>query len=265
MIKIYCLYDPNECKVRYVGRTSKKVLEHRLIEHISKSKYFEKYYEGKRIPHKVNWIKKILSEGREPKIKLLTEIEGWSESHQFERQLIKKWKDVRNLVNLEDRGEGNINRIVTEDDKLRISNSLKEYYKTNKNAVSKTVYVYNLEGEYLTSFESSRKCSLFYKIPPNKVTMSCNKSIPKYKDWMFSYINYENLQPYIKTKRIQGLPRINRRKHYKVENLLTNEIYMLKGLQEIQDLIGINKGSISKFIKLYGGMYKKMYKISGPE
>jgi len=265
MIKIYCLYDPNECKVRYVGRTSKKVLEHRLIEHISKAKYFEKYYEGKRIPHRVNWIKKILSEGREPKIKLLAKIEGWSESHQFERQLIKKWKDVRNLVNLEDRGEGNKNRIVTSEDKTKISNSLKEYYKTNKNAKSKTVYVYNLNGEYLKSFESGIKCSKFYKIPQTKVARNCNKYILKYKDWIFSYIKYESLQPYVKQKRIQDLPRLNRRKHYKVENLLTNKIHMLKGLQEIQDLIGINKGNISKFIKLYGGIYKKMYKISGPE
>jgi len=265
MIKIYCLYDPNECKVRYIGRTSKKVLEHRLIEHISKAKYFEKYHEGKRLPHRINWIKKILSEGREPKIKLLKEIEGWSESHQFERELINKWKDVRNLVNLEDRGEGSKNRIVPEDDKLKISNSLKEYYKTNKNAVSKTVYVYNLKGEYLTFFESSRKCSFFYKIPPNKITMCCNKSIPKYKDWMFSYIKHENLQPYIKTKRIQGLPRINRRKHYKVENLLSGEIYLLKGRKEVQDLIGMKQNNISYYIKLYKGIYKNKFKISGPE
>ena len=47
-IKIYCLYDPISCKIRYIGRTSKKILEHRLIEHISKAKYFERYYPGKR-------------------------------------------------------------------------------------------------------------------------------------------------------------------------------------------------------------------------
>lgn len=264
MIKIYCLYDPIECKVKYVGRTSKKVLEHRLREHISKAKYFEKYNEGKRLPHRVNWIKKILSEGREPKIKLLTEVEGWSESHQFERELIKKWKEVRDLVNLEDRGEGGINRIVTNEDKIKISNSLKEYYKTSVNATSKTVYVYNLNGEYLKSFESARKCSIFYKIPHNKVTMNCNSIIFKYKDWMFSYIKHDSLPIYVKQKRLPNIPRLNRRKLYKVENLITDEIHMLNGIQEIQDLIGINKGNISKYIKLYKGIYKGKYKISGP-
>lgn len=265
MIKIYCLYDPNECKVRYVGRTSKKVLEHRLIEHISKAKYFEKYCKGKRLPHRVNWIKKILSEGREPKIKLLTEVEGWYESHQFERELIKKWKEVRDLVNLEDRGEGGINRIVTIEDKIKISNSLKEYYKTSINAKSKTVYVYNLKGEYLKSFESGIKCSKFYKIPQTKVAMNCNNRILKYKDWIFSYEKHDYLPVYIKKKQLPNLPRLNRRKLYKVENLITNEIHLLNGIQEIQDLIGINKGNIPKYMKLYNGVYKKKFKISGPE
>lgn len=264
MIKIHCLYDPIECKVRYVGRTSKKVLEHRLIEHISKAKYFEKYHEGKRLPHRVNWIKKILSEGREPKIKLLKEVEGWSESHQFERELIKKWKEVRDLVNLEDRGEGGVNRIVTDEDKIRISNSLKEYYKSNVNAKSKTVHVYNLNGEYQRSFESGIKCSKFYKIPQTKVAMNCNKHILKYKDWMFSYEKHDYLPAYIKKKQLPNLSRLNRRKLYKVENLITNEIHMLNGIQEVQDLTGINKGNIPKYIKLYNGVYKGKYKISGP-
>lgn len=264
MIKIYCLYDPVECKVRYIGRTSKKVLTHRLIEHITKAKYFEKYYEGKRLPYRVNWIKKILSEEREPKIKLLTEIEGWSESHQFERELIKKWKEVRDLVNLEDRGEGNKNRIVTDEDKKNISNSLKEYYKTSVNAKSKTVYVYNLKGEYLRSFESGIKCSKFYKIPQTKVAMNCNKHILKYKNWIFSYEKYDKVPAYVKAKRISNLPRLNRRKLYTVENLLTDEFHMLTGTNEVCELIGINVTNIQKYIKLYNGIYKKKFKISGP-
>ncbi len=94
-VKIYCLYDPLECKIRYIGRTKKKVLEHRLLEHISKSKYFERYYPGKRKTYKVNWINKLLNEGREPKIKYLTSIEGWSESHKFERNLINLWSATK--------------------------------------------------------------------------------------------------------------------------------------------------------------------------
>lgn len=263
MIKIYCLYDPKECKIRYVGRTSKKVLEHRLIEHISKAKYFERYHKGKRLPHRVNWIKKILSEGREPKIKLLTEVEGWSQSHQFERQLINKWKKVRNLVNLEDRGEGGKNRIVTTEDKIKISNSLKEYYKHNINSRSKKVYVYDLEGNYLRFFKSVTECSKFYKIPQSKIGMNCRKEILKYKNWIFSYDKNDKVLSYVKPKRIEKNPRKSR-KTYKVEDLLTGKTHTLKGLKEIETLIGINKSNVPKYLKLYKGIYKKRFRILGP-
>lgn len=256
MIKIYCLYDPLECKVRYVGRTSKKVLEHRLIEHITKAKYFEKYYENKRFPHRVNWIKKLLKEGRKPKIKLLCEIEDWKESHKFERLLISKWKNRRNLVNLEDRGEGGKNRIVTLEDRIKISNSLKEYYKTGINGKSKTVYVFNLEGIYLTSYQSTIKCSNSLKIPNSKVIACCNKKISKYKNWIFSY--NQQAEPYKKKKKKSG-PVIKRRNKYNITDLQSNESFIFLGIEEASSFLKINKGNFPKFLKK--GIYKKRYKI----
>ena len=71
LVKIYCLYDPISCKIRYIGRTTKKILENRLIEHISKSKYFNKYFPSKNFPHKVNWINSLLKQGIKPGIKYL--------------------------------------------------------------------------------------------------------------------------------------------------------------------------------------------------
>lgn len=259
MIKIYCLYDPLECKVRYIGRTSKKVLTHRLIEHITKARYFEKYYENKRLPYKVNWIKKLLNEGREPKIKLFCEVEGWKESHNFERYLINKWKDKRNLVNLEDRGEGGKNRIVTAEDKIKISNSLKEYYKTAINGRSKTVYVFNLEGNYLKKYLSTKKCSNDLKIPNSKVVSCCNKKISKYKDWIFSYD--QQVDPYQKKKR-QFKPVIKRRKKYLITDLESNQSFGFLGMERASSFLKINKGNFPKFLKK--GIYKKRYKITGP-
>ena len=95
-VTIYCLYDPIDCKIRYIGRT-RKPLEIRLIEHVSKSKYYNTYFPNKKPPYKVNWIKSLLNQGREPKIKKLTEIEGWRESHVFEKKLIGKYKNKFNL------------------------------------------------------------------------------------------------------------------------------------------------------------------------
>jgi hypothetical protein len=161
-VKIYCLYDPISCKIRYIGRTSKKILEHRLIEHISKSKYFERYYPEKKLPHRVNWIKSLLTQGYEPKIKLLKIVNGWQESHQEERRLINKYKDKFDLVNLEDRGEGNVNKIVTQEQKEKISKTLKQYYiqggqKTN---CSRT-YVYNIEGVFLKEFDTRTEAAKY--------------------------------------------------------------------------------------------------------
>jgi hypothetical protein len=256
MIKVYCLYDPLECKVRYVGRTSKKVLEHRLIEHITKAKYFEKYYEGKRLPYRINWIKKLLKEGREPKIKLLTKVEGWKESHNFERALINKWKNKRNLVNLEDRGEGGKNRIVTSEDKLKISNSLKNYYKTNLNGRAKTVHVFNLDGKYLKSYVSTVLCSNDLNIPNSKVIACCNNVISRYKNWIFSYNN--KVAPYIKKKRKIGSV-LKRRKNYLVTDLETSEIFKFKGTESVCLFLNIDKGNFPKYLKR--GICKKKYKI----
>lgn len=257
MIKIYCLYDPLECKIRYIGRTSKNVLQHRLIEHITKAKYFEKYYEGKRFPHRINWIKKLLKEGREPRIKLLTKIEGWKESHNFERFLINKWKDKRNLVNLEDRGEGGKNRIVTIEDRIKISNSLKEYYKTNLNGKAKSVKMFDLEGVYIRTYLSTILCSRDLKIPNSKVIACCNKKIGRYKNWIFSY--NQQVEPYEKRKRKTG-PVLKRRKTYLITNIETNESLIFKGAVDTCLFLGIkSRPNLSKYIK--SGIYKKKFKI----
>lgn len=256
MIKIYCLYDPLECKIRYIGRTSKKVLKHRLIEHITKAKYFESYYKEKRFPHRVNWIKKVLNEGREPKIKLLCEIEGWKESHIFERALINKYKDKFNLTNLEDRGEGGKNRIVSEEDKLKISKSLKEYYKSGKNGKSKTVYVFNLDGKYLKSYLSTRKCSNDLKIPNSKVIACCNKKISKYKNWIFSYDT--QVKTYEKKKR-EYKPVLKRRKKYLIQDIELNKSFEFLGTESAASFLNIHRCNFLKYVNR--GIYKKKYKI----
>ena len=51
-IKIYCLYEPNTCKIRYIGRT-KNSLKERLNLHLTKARnnYSNSYKE--------NWIRKL--------------------------------------------------------------------------------------------------------------------------------------------------------------------------------------------------------------
>lgn len=257
-VKIYCLYDAIECKIRYIGRTSKKVLEHRLIEHITKAKYHEKYKPGKKISHKDSWIRRLLKQNQEPKIKFLIEIEGWKESHQFERGLIKKYKDKFDLTNHDDRGEGSKNHNISEEDKINISNSLKKYFSNNKNVTSKETYGYDLQGNFVKKWESCRKAALELKYPTSKVNMVCLGQIPKYKNYIFSYF-CKNPQPYIrKRKKVEN---VKQRVYFRITDLLTNEEFIIHGASTVAELCEISVQNIYTFIRLYKGIYKKKWKF----
>jgi hypothetical protein len=161
-VNIYCLYDPTDCKIRYIGRT-RKPLEIRLIEHISKSKYYNKYFPNRNPPHKVNWINSLLKKGIEPKIKKLIEIKGWNESYIFETSLIGKYKDKFNLLNAQDRGIGPESRITTEDTKKLISKTLKEKYEKNEIKKKTTkLFLFDKFGNLLKEEESITSTAVLF-------------------------------------------------------------------------------------------------------
>jgi hypothetical protein len=87
-VKIYCLYNPQTLKIRYIGRTSLS-LEKRLRLHIAKAKNFKKTNPFGNGSYNINWINSLLKDGISPKIRLLTKIKGWKESHIFEKILYK--------------------------------------------------------------------------------------------------------------------------------------------------------------------------------
>jgi hypothetical protein len=163
-VNIYCLYDPVTCKIRYIGRTRKSI-DVRLIEHISKSRYYHKYFPDKRPPHKVNWIKSLLEKGYEPKIKKLTEVDGWNESYVFETNLIGKYKDKFDLLNAQDRGTGPESRITSDLTKSLISNTLKEKYKKNEIKKKTTkIYIFNSSGILSHVEESITSASIYFNV-----------------------------------------------------------------------------------------------------
>jgi hypothetical protein len=192
-VKIYCLYDSEECKIRYIGRTTKEKIDHRLIEHITKARYFERYCPGVKFPHKVNWIRSLLKEGKEPKIKFLTEIEGWKESHIFERILIKKYKDKFDLTNCEDRGEGNKNKVFTQEQKDQISTSLKKYFEKNP-IKGKRIFVYKKNGEFYKEFDETKLAA--EELGLDLITVK--KKVLRFShttklEWQFSRIKVEKM------------------------------------------------------------------------
>lgn len=157
-VKIYGLYDPTTCKIRYIGRT-KKTLARRVVEHIYRARHLRVDTLHKNGTHRDNWIKSLLKNNTKPKIVLLTTVLGWEESHKVEKMLIQRHCVKHNLVNADDRGPG-FTGAKTIDPKVeeeRIK-KIKEHFNEEENKTNfyNKVYAYNLEGEYVKTFPSNK-------------------------------------------------------------------------------------------------------------
>lgn len=88
-VKIYKLIDPRDLNhtPRYIGITI-KTLNRRLNSHISESRL------NKITTHKINWIRKLLSENIKPTIELLQEVDTWEEACKLEQYWIKKFYNL---------------------------------------------------------------------------------------------------------------------------------------------------------------------------
>jgi hypothetical protein len=256
-VKIYCLYDPISCKIRYIGRTTKTVLSHRLIEHITKSKYYKTYKPGGKPTHKEAWVLSLLKNGVEPKIKLLCEIDGWKESHVFERSLILKYKDKMNLVNFEDRGDGGLNHIVRDSSKALISRKLKEYYSKNVSTSCIKVYSYDNNGNKLLEFSSAVDCASHYNIMPSKVCQVLSGDYKQWKGVRFSREDVDNIGVFVKTKKKS----YSISKKIKVINTINNEEFVFNEIKEAERSMGFPGGSVSQYFKRNQIIYKNKYKF----
>lgn len=169
-VKIYALVDPITCRVRYIGRTSVS-LNDRLSQHIHRARY------GKAKTHKEDWIRSLLKINCRPLVRQLCIIEGWEESYEFECNLIEKYKD--RLTNFYDKGQGSL-RTCREEDRIKISNSLKQGYSqgTIQRPKGKTIYVYNKDGSFYNEYpsiqETSRQLGMFF----STVKKHINGSLP---------------------------------------------------------------------------------------
>ncbi len=236
LVKIYVLCDPITCKIRYIGRT-KKDLETRLYEHVWKS-----IKENR--THKHQWINNLKKLGRIPIIKKIYEIKGWKESHKFEQLLINKYKDKKNLTNLDDRGEGGLNRIISEKEKEKISNSLKNYYKDNYNPKAKAIEVFDLEGNYIKSYLSATDFAIKLGVSTRQVTRVASQTYGrrtikgfqiKYKDDVKTVISK------FKIKKKEKYISLKKRRIITILDIITNEIQTFSGIEELCNCINCNR------------------------
>ena len=113
---IYTLHD-EAGGIRYVGKTTKP-LHDRLTKHLRDAR-------AGGHSHKANWIRRMLSAGRLPDIRLIEAVSG--DGVEQERRWIKFFRESKlDLVNLTDGGEGvaGCGRIITPEHRAKISAAL---------------------------------------------------------------------------------------------------------------------------------------------
>lgn len=152
VVKIYCLYEPHTCKIRYIGRTRNK-LKRRMSQHLSKAR--NNYSNS----HKENWIRNLLKNGITPKIKLLTKVEmTWKESHLFEKEIIQRHLKKHNLVNGDDRGPGNLGKVINKKNEEERVKKIKEFFnkEENKKNFYNKIFCYDSQGKFFKEYESRK-------------------------------------------------------------------------------------------------------------
>lgn len=249
-VKIYVLIDPITCKIRYIGRT-KCSLKVRLNGHLSKSRF--------KRTHKDCWIQSLLIKGYFPKIKELKKINGWKESYSYEKNLISKCLlHGFDLVNCDDRGEGGVNKIISEEQKIKISNTLKHLYSTNKIKPTRerSVSVFDLEGNFIKSFDSLSKCSLELQIPYSSLEKVIYKKCKRWKMYQITYGN--NPGKYHITKDMSFL-----NKQVNLFDITNNKITEFESYKSLAKFLKTSSTQIRRYL-LNGKIYKNNYRIQMP-
>jgi hypothetical protein len=101
MVNIYTLSDPKTGEIRYIGQTTRKLID-RWYDHCSEYKL------ARETNHKRNWIVSLKKQELRPKIEILDIVEesNWIFWEQYWISQFKSWG--YNLTNLSDGGEGNL-------------------------------------------------------------------------------------------------------------------------------------------------------------
>jgi hypothetical protein len=241
-MQIYCLIDPNTLKVKYIGRTKKENLNHRLTEHISCSIYSHKYHPTYKKTHKENWICELHKNKQKPLIRKLAQIEGREESYILEKKLINKYHS--RLLNTNDRGVGGYNKIITDLQKQKISQTIKKHYadKLMKVQGERTFYVYDKNANFLYEKTNLTHYAKELGIPFRRITKTLNFRAVYYHDYIFSYQKCEKLIHNFKhistKKKINPFP-LYCKFMYKVLFKDTNENHIVYSLSDLVKLLNI--------------------------
>jgi len=157
-ILIYTLSDTTG--VRYIGQSKRP--NKRYYRHIFDAN--QDGFKNKRCA----WIKSLINRGEKPILEIIDEV-PMSEWPFWEKYWISQFKTWGfKLTNDTDGGEGTYGRIVSDETKLKMSNSKKGKIPKNLNLLKKsrikTILQYNLDGTFIKEWESTNKAKKELKI-----------------------------------------------------------------------------------------------------
>jgi hypothetical protein len=222
-------------------------LSQRLNGHVSRARA------GK--THKDCWIKSLLALGLRPNIRSVRLVVGWIESYTYEKQLIAKCLlNGYDLVNHDDRGEGSKDRIITEMCKRKISETLKRGYKqgTIKRTHLTPVFVYDLQGNFIQSFDSLSSCTKHIHISQSNLEKVLSKRCRRWTSFQITYGT--NPGPYVVT--IRDMSFLN--KKLNLLDITTNTITEFESYKSLAHYLNTSTTQIRRYLcngKLYKGNY----------
>lgn len=176
---IYALVDPSTKEIRYIGKSSKGLARARQHNLNSKDTLNTN-------PHKLNWLKKLDSQGLSPTHIILKDLTALCLDKSKEEiteilsneeiTLIREHREAGcNLVNATDGGEGALGRIVSNDTKLKIAESQRKYYELHPEAAQAvgervkkpTVFIEGIECKDCTKCKQVLPLENFHRVQKN--------------------------------------------------------------------------------------------------
>lgn len=248
-VKIYVLKDPYTQEIRYIGRT-KNSLKVRLAGHCTKAKQnsFKTY--------KDNWLLKL---DIKPLIEEIEEIEGWEESYLREQELIKQYiTNGYKLVNLHDRGTGGLLRDISQEIKDKISKKVKQLHSEGKlNCGRKAVDIYNLKGDFITSFNSYKKAAEYIGISQKQFQASMRRNAKRIHE--YQVVNKGDIKPNQWKQRTGEIS-----KNFKplfITDIFNQQVIEFKSVKDFKEHFTVGSSTVNWYINSTK-IFKEKYYIS---
>ena len=156
----------------------------------------------------------------------------------LEIELIKQYgrkdKNKGTLVNLTDGGDG-------------LLNPTKEQIENRTKKTKKPISVYNLKGEYLRDFESTKEAAQILELRPNNITDVLKGNLVFISNYLFSYkdsIPNESIKAWANSLANKS-DRINIFKMFTLDGVFVKEFFRLS---EAAKYVGLKKGDKIKMV-----------------